>query len=141
VKWQFFMSLYGVHLEYPAHRLDDAFSPCIAQETTLHRQQFMRAALPYNKRVLLLVDYGWLTRYLETCAGSASDRSQLQMVKDSVSSVLSVLTDVDDVAMIAVDGVEATTLPSCDNQLTLRASLENKDKILNSAKLWRLSDR
>jgi hypothetical protein len=58
LRWQYFMSLYGVHIEYPAHKFDSATANCIRYESLVHRMQFMHAALPYAKRVVVVVDVG-----------------------------------------------------------------------------------
>lgn len=58
IRWQYFVSLHGVHLEYPAHKFDDAFSACVQQERSVHRSSFMHAALPYAKRVVIVADHG-----------------------------------------------------------------------------------
>jgi hypothetical protein len=65
IRWQYFMSLYGVHLEYPARRFDTAFTQCMHIERQIHRSQFMHTALPYAKRIMLVVDYGWCGRVVE----------------------------------------------------------------------------
>lgn len=64
IRWQYFIGAGGSHIEYPANALDSfsswTFTSCAQRESIRHRSVYISTALPYPKRVVMLLDYGML---------------------------------------------------------------------------------
>ncbi len=69
IRWQYFIGAVGSHIEYPANSLDSfnpwsSFMSCAERESIRHRAVYISAALPYPKRVVILLDYGTFLKLL-----------------------------------------------------------------------------
>ena len=122
LKWQYFISAEGEHLEYPAARI----SYCGLQGDSRHRAAYLSALHGRRKSVVLVLDRG-------VALGDLRGRF-LDAARGAVRYVLSTLTPSDRLGFVAAAGSAAAAYfpldPDCASHSMAAASAEAKLEVL-----------
>uniref|UniRef100_A0A915K0U1 VWFA domain-containing protein n=1 Tax=Romanomermis culicivorax TaxID=13658 RepID=A0A915K0U1_ROMCU len=120
---QYFISMDGLQVIYPAYQSDSSnFSNCLRLENEKHSSIFIKSLLPFNKRIVILID-----------RGSAMSHSQIEAAKCVFRSIVGALTDQDEVAVLLI-GAEITRSDhlQCSNSATFfRPTASVKEQLTN----------
>lgn len=90
IKWQYFVSTYGVHTEYPAYTTVRMWS-CRHVDDLRHRDVYLATVRPYTKHVVIVIDHG-----------NSLSPNQLMMAKAVGKYILSTLSHHDKVGLIGL---------------------------------------
>ncbi|XP_064477328.1 VWFA and cache domain-containing protein 1-like [Ornithodoros turicata] len=90
IKWQYFISSFGVHTEFPAYTTVRKWS-CRHIDDLRHRDMYLATVRPYTKHVVIVIDHG-----------NSLSPNQLMLAKAVGKYVLSVLSHHDKVGLIGL---------------------------------------
>ncbi|XP_014679119.1 PREDICTED: VWFA and cache domain-containing protein 1-like [Priapulus caudatus] len=108
IKWQYFMSVDGIHNEYPAHDADgSAWRGCNGVLDTRHRDVYLATLQPRGKYVVIVIDHGM-----------GLSAAQMTTAKAVGRSILASLSHRDKVGLVGLS--YKTSFPRNDDCLSSR---------------------
>jgi len=115
IKWQYFISLDGIHNEYPAHNFhNQPYIACKTMHNTRHRDVLVSSLHPQPKKIVLLIDHG-----------NSLSPTQLSTAKAVAKQILLSLSPYDKVGVIRVSsGVTFARDDNCVNRKLVALTTE-----------------
>ncbi|XP_074642229.1 VWFA and cache domain-containing protein 1-like [Tubulanus polymorphus] len=105
LKWQYFISVDGVHNEYPAHKFDTAPTDCRNVHDLRHQDVFVSTIQPHRKHVVIVMDHG-----------NSLSHNQLAIAKAIAKQLIHSLSENDRVGIIGLS--KEVVYPKKDGCLT-----------------------
>ncbi|XP_064624547.1 VWFA and cache domain-containing protein 1-like isoform X2 [Lineus longissimus] len=105
LKWQYFISIDGIHNEYPAHNFQMAPMDCRSVHNIRHRDVFVSTIQPQRKHVVIMMDHG-----------NSLSPNQLNTAKAIARHIIRSLSENDRVGLIGLSS--KATYPRSDGCLS-----------------------